>query len=226
MVPSSVLGVYKMTDDGLEPMEAAVIGAGRGGYEVSMEGTDEDRRAWLTLDVPEAFDEPVRVVVDVLWHQPFLRRMRAGDFRARLTDRFVDGVEWTTLGALVPHLDSDLADDRDGLLQLLSIKNQRFLGTDDLIFLLRALGAHRERHFAKLVTAIESVSVSSKPFARKSSGFKYVYALKLGDLDGSDLPALELFARRLLHVLTVWSVEEVVELTVQIPNLDKVLAFT
>ena len=223
--PHSILGVYRMTAEGLDPMEAAVVGAARDGYEVLIDGIDEDRRAWLTLNLRDAFDEPARIVVDALWHQPLLRRARTEELRVRLADRFVDGVQWSCFGPMVPHADSDFADDRDGLLQLLSIKNQRFLGKDDLVFLLHALGAHRERHFTKLVSAVSAVAVHSKPFARKSSGFKYVYEITLDDLDGSDLAALDLFARRLLHVLGVWSVEEVVELMVHVPNLNKDLAY-
>lgn len=222
----SLLGVYSMSKEGLEPLESAVVGTTRESYEYFVEGANEDRRAWLTLKLPKAFDEPERVVVDALWHQPALRALRATDLGARLADRFVDGIQWSCYGPMVAHGESELAEDRDGLLQLLSIKNQRFLGTEDLVFLLRALGAHKERHFSKLVSAIGVVKVSSKPFARRSSGFKYVYEITLDDLDSSDLARLDLFSRMLLAILTAWSVEEVVELLVAVPNLDKSVQYT
>jgi len=42
-------------------------------------------------------------------------------------------------------VDGDLEDDREALLELLSIKNQRLLGLDELRALLRALGAGRRQ---------------------------------------------------------------------------------
>ena len=34
------------------------------------------RQAWLALNLPNAFEEPQRVVVDAYWHQPELRDLR------------------------------------------------------------------------------------------------------------------------------------------------------
>jgi type VI secretion system protein ImpG len=220
-VPHSVLGAYRMTDAGLLPLEPAVLGAKSNTFESIVEGRDEERRAWVVLDLPNAFDAPERVAVEAFWHQPGFADLGPTELRARLTDRYVDGVTWSCESPTVPHAPSALADDREGLLQLLSIKNQRFLGREELVFLLRALGCESEKYFAKLVGSLSSVTVKSKPFARRAGGFKYVYELSFDDLDGSDLPRLDVFGRRLLSLLTTWSVEEVVEITVVVPNLDK-----
>ena len=220
-VPHSLLGVYRMTDDGLAPLEPAVLGAKTETYESVVEGTDEARKAWVVLNLPGAFDQPERVAVEAFWHQPGFADVGIAELKARLTDRYVDGVTWTCESPTVAHSPSSLEDDREGLLQLLSIKNQRFLGRDELVFLLRALGGESEKHFAKLVSALSAVTVKSKPFARRAGGFKYIYELQFDDLDGSDIPRLDVFGRRLLSLLTTWSVEEVVEITVIVPNLDK-----
>jgi type VI secretion system protein ImpG len=221
----SLAGVYRTSDQGLVPLEPSVVGSGRASYELFSEGHDDERRAWLALDMPGAFEEPQRVVVDAYWHQPALSELRASDMRVRLGDRFIDGIDWSCSGPIVGHVEGDLEDDRDGLLQLVSIKNQRFLGRDELVFLLTAIGAGKERTFAKIVRAIDTVTVTSKPFARKSAGFKYVYDISFRDLDPSDLPRLDPFCNCLLSVLAAWSVEEVVELVARLPNLSKQLPY-
>lgn len=221
----SALGVYKMTPAGLLPLAPSVVGVDEEGYEIVVEGDGDERRAWLTLNLPNAFEKPERVVVEALWHQPHLGAALGEAFRVRLADRFVDGIEWSCVSEPSPSVDAEL-NDTTQLLQLLSIKNQRFLGRYELTFLLRALGATRMRQYARLVGALADVKVTAIPFARRSSGFKYVYTLSFDNLEGSDLAALDLFSRRVLDVLSVWSVEEVVELVASAPNLGKELRFT
>lgn len=224
-VLQGLTGVYRMSKAGLVPIEPGVVGALRESWEVVYEGSDERRRAWLALNLPDAFDEPVRVVTDAAWHQPSIRGLRAEDFRVKLTDRFIDGVAWSLCGPLSPPAESELSDDRDGLLRLLSIKNQRSLGTEDLVYLAAALGAGGEGHFAGLMSALSEVVVTPKPYAKQSHGFKYVYELTFDDLDETDVPRLDLLCKGLLDALAAWSVEEVVEIAARIKNLGRTLLY-
>jgi len=225
-VAHSVIGAFRMTDDGMDPLAPSVLGSGGAGYDVVAAGSGEERRLSVLLNIPGAFMSPERVLVETMWHQPRIAGTRGDELRVKLGDRFVDGVSWSCLGSIAAPVDSALADDRDGLLQLLAIKSQRFLGLAELVVLLRALGADQVRLFSKLVSALAFVNVTPKPFARRSSGFKYVYELSFERLDGSDLAALDLLARRMLEVLTAWSVEEVVEIVAKIPNLGRELRYT
>lgn len=218
-VAHTVLGVYRMTPEGLSPLRPAVLGSGIEGWDVTVDGQGELRRTWLSLSLPDAFAQPERIVVEALWHQPGLAGTRGDEMKARLGDRFVDGVEWSCLGSIAAPSESGLADDRDALLQLLAMKSQRFLDLPELLLLAKALGADKERLSQRVLSQLASVKVVSKPFTRKSSGFKYVYHLAFDRLDASLLPSLDLLARRLLEVLAAWSVEEVVELVAEVPNL-------
>jgi type VI secretion system protein ImpG len=221
-----LLAVYRMTDKGLIPLEPGVVGTQRESYEVAYDGKDEQRRGALALHMPSAFDKAERVAVDALWYQPSMRGATDSEFRVKLADRHVDGVQWSCGGPLSAPGEPDLVEDRDGLLQLLSIKNQRFLGTDDLIFLLGALGATREPFFAGLIRTLSDAKVTSKPLARQGShGFKYIYELTFDDLDATDLPRLDLFCGKLLDVLAAWSVEEVVEIVAKVRSLEKTLTY-
>jgi type VI secretion system protein ImpG len=221
-----LLGVYLMSKEGLVPLQPGVLGVKQDSWEVVYEGRDEDRQAWLVLNLPDAFEQPERVAVDAVWHQPALRGLRADELVVKLADRFVDGVEWETCGSLSAPADSELTEDRDGLLRLLSIKNQRFLDTESFVYLASVLGAKQQPQFAKIISALSEVTMSPRPFAKKSHGFKYVYTLSFDELDEPDLPRLDLLCRRLLDTLAAWSTDEVVELTAQVKNLGRTLLFT
>lgn len=224
-VAHSITGVYRMTPEGLSPLAPVVVGSGAEGYDVSVDGSEENRRTWLSLTLERAFLKPERIVVDALWHQPGLAGARGDEMRVRLSDRYIDGINWSCMGSISAPAESGLVDDRDGLLQLLAIKSQRFLGLPELMLLLRALGADKERLSSRITSALTRVKVTSKPFARKSSGFKYVYELGFDRLDPSLLPALDTVGRRLLEVLTAWSVEEVVEIVAEVPSLGITVRF-
>ncbi|WP_437594413.1 type VI secretion system baseplate subunit TssF [Sorangium sp. So ce1000] len=229
-VPTGVLGVYRIADQGLVPIEPTVVPARLGGgegaararrdsYDVTYDGHGEHRRAFVSLDIPGAFDSPQKVAVEAVWHQPALHGLRASDLEVKMSNRFLSGVTWSCSGGLSLPAESDLEHDRESLLELLSLKNQRFLGVDELRFLLRAIGARAQAQFDKLVSALARVDVSSKPFAKSTSGFKYVYRIEFDGLNPSDMPRVELFCGKLLDVLAAWSVEEVVELVATVPNL-------
>jgi type VI secretion system protein ImpG len=214
-----------MTKEGLQPLQPGVLGVKQDSWEVSYTGRDEGRRSWLMLNLPDAFDNPEKVVVDATWHQPELRALRADELLVQLADRYVDGVEWEPCGLLSAPADSELTEDRDGLLRLLSLKNQRFLDTEGFVLLANALGAKQQVQFAKIVGAISTVKVTPRPYAKKSHGFKYVYELVFEELDEADLPRLDLLCRRLLDALAAWTVDEVVELSAEVKNLGKTLLF-
>ena len=222
----SIIGVYRMTPEGLSPLPPVVVGTGGEGYDVAFQGRGRDQMTWLSLSLRNAFVQPERIVVEGLWYQPSIAGARGDEMRARLSDRFVDGVEWSCMGSITAPAENALADDRDALLQLLAIKSQRFLGLPELTLLLKALGADKERLSGRLISALTSVKVIPKPFSRKSSGFKYLYELGFERLDETLLPSLDLLGRRLLEVLTAWSVEEVVEVVAEVASLGLTLRYS
>jgi type VI secretion system protein ImpG len=221
-----VVGVYRLdAADGLVPLRPGVLGETRDAYEIETQGRGESRRGYLVLDMPNAFLEPLRIAVDATWHQPVLEGDREYHFRVGLRDRYYDGVQWSCLGGMSTARDGELGDEVESLLRLLAIKNQRFLRFEELRFLLDALGIQRSRVFSGIAAALHDVEVESKPYARGTTGFKYVYHLTFRGLDRADVPGLELLCERLLDALKAWSIEEVVELVVNVPNLERVMHY-
>lgn len=224
-VPHSVIGAYRRTRAGLVPLEPAVLGGAAERYDVLWEGSGLDRRAWVALHLHGAFERPERITVEALWHQPALAGAPAADLDVRLADRFLEGVRWTCSGSVTPPAESALEDDAEALLRLLALKNQRILGMDALRDLLRAFGVHEEQHLARLLVALSRVDVAVRPFAQRSSGIKHTYSLTFEGLDPLDLPQLTLLCARLLDILAAWSLDEVVELMVQVPGLGRELHY-
>lgn len=223
----SVTGAYRLDqDEGLVPLRPGIIGEREHAYEIETEGQSEQRRAFLALDMPQAFGEPFRVAVDALWHQPVLEDDKPFEYQAGLFDRYLEGLTWECLGAFSKARDSALGDDISGLLELLSLKNKRFLDRDELVFLLEAVGATSSRVFSPVLRAISEVRVDQVPYARGTSGFKYVYHVTFSRLDLSDLPLLDLFAQQALLALKAWSVDEVVELSAKVPTLEQTFTYT
>lgn len=234
--PHSILGVYLMTEAGMLPAEPGVIGPAKDdklraiepgvlgptkdGFEVTFEGKDESRRAWVYLQLPGAFENPQTVAVEALWFQPGLLGARAEELQAQLADRHTEGLNWSCGSAIAEPASSDVEDDRDDLVALLGLKSQRFLRVEDLTFLARVLGSLRKPPFAKLTLGLTRVDLDAKPAGRKASGVCYQYVLQFENLTPSELPWLDLFCRKLLGLLQAWSVEQIVEILARVPRLQ------
>jgi type VI secretion system protein ImpG len=222
-VVSDIFGVYTMTDKGLDPLEPAVMPASAGRsrdnrstYDVTYEGQGARRNAFVMLDVAGAFDKPVNVAIEALWHQPSVDTLRMDDVRVALGDRHLAGVSWSCSGGLIPHAESAIEENDQDLLELLSIKNQRVLDLEHIRCLLRAIGAAEGSPHEKFTTAMQRVSVIRKPAAKSATGFKYIYHIDFAELGPSEIPKLDVYCRRLYDLLSAWSTEEVIELVAHV----------
>lgn len=221
----SVQGVYELNDDGMLPILPEVVGHSENTYQLQVEGQGDKRRAFVGLNLPGALLSPVTVATDALWVQPGTGRSTVLQAEVSLPNRFLEGVEWQRVGNIEPSRDSALTGSLDDLLRMVSLKNQRFLGREDLCFLLESLGAGRHQFFQRLLSAMAKVEVSQVPSGRQASGMKFVYSIVLENLDMNLLPAVDLFFAEVLKLLQAWSIEDVVELEVDIPNLEQSLNF-
>ncbi|MBT6491954.1 MAG: hypothetical protein HOK97_19445, partial [Deltaproteobacteria bacterium] len=85
--------------------------------------------------------------------------------------------------------------------------------------------AGKHQYFQRLLQSVASVDVKQVPSGRQASGMKFVYYLVLENMDTNLLPAVDLFFAEVLKLLQAWSIEEVVELEVDIPNLEEHFTF-
>ena len=222
----SVLGVYKASDAGLEPIEPAVLGSDGDSYEVEYEGDETNRRAWLHLYMPGAFGKPEKIAVDAYWTQGQIADATADELSANLATRHLVGLEWECIGAISHTTHNKLEYSRDGLLSLLAMKSKKFLALDDIKFLLKNLGAGDRPDMNRLVNALKKVNVLTKPSAADGAGVCHVYRLAFDELDSSDIPKVDLLCAKLLRLLQSWNVDHVVELSVRVPRIEKELRYT
>lgn len=225
-VPISLHAVYRKSPEGLVPLEPAILRGARDSYEAQLEGKDRARRAYITLALPDAVEQPETVVVEALWHQPAVSEISAADCKVQLQDRYIQGVRWDCLGSVSAHLDSDIENDRQGMLDLLSIRGQRLLGLEELRFLLQAFGATREPACRRLIERMTDVRIVKLPSARRANAIKHVYEVEYRDLLPTDMPRLQLLSLQLHKLLAAWAQDEVIELVVRVPNLKKELRFS
>lgn len=218
-VVSDIVGVYRVSDQGLDPLEPAVMPAAgqrkkenRPTYDVTYEGQGARRNAFVMLDIPRAFDKPANVAIEALWHQPAVDTLRMNDVRVALGNRHLAGVQWSCSGTISPHGESAIEENDQDLLELLSIKNQRILGLDHIRCLLRAVGAADGSAYEKFTNAIQKATVEKKPAARSATGFKFIYHFALSELGPTEIPKLELYCRWLYELLAAWSTDEVIEI--------------
>lgn len=228
-VPHSIEATYRADpEQGLVPlMPGFVPGGGDGSlrWEAELEGAGEARRARLRLAAPEALLDPFRVAVDARWHQPARAARVPTGARVELQERSLEGVSFVARRGLRAAMDARLAVDDDALLGLLAARSRRTLGLSDLRTLLDVLRGPGERAFADVAESLHEVEVRSVPAASSPSGFRYRYRLVSKGENPRELPRWTLFFRRLRSVLEAWSTEEVVELEVVLPRLDRSLRF-
>lgn len=221
-VPIDIFGVYRITDKGLDPIEPAVISTRpkssgdsnpvRPTYDVTYEGINQRRMAFVSAAIQNAFLKPVDLAVEATWHQPAVDTLSLDNIRVAPATRHFSGLEWSHSGPLCPHIESEIQEDDQELLELLSIKHQRALQKEHVQCLLRAVGAGRGSTYEKFMNAMLDLEVERKPAAKSATGFKYVYKFKFGELGPTEIPKFEVYCHRLYDLIAAWCSEHVVEL--------------
>jgi type VI secretion system protein ImpG len=224
--PQAILSVNRLTKEGFEPLEHGSIRGAQGGWESSSSGDLKDRRVFLEVGLPGAFEKPEQLAVEAIWFQPGLDDVESYDLEPSLASRNVEGVGWQVVSPLTKTVASPFERDRESVLRLLAMRQQDQMRADDLRFLLRALGADSVSAFAPFVQGLSQITTTAKPFARHASGLKHVVTIDFEGLDASVTPFLDTFGHSLTRVLRAWSAHEVVEVHLQLRNLELQRSYT
>jgi type VI secretion system protein ImpG len=224
--PQAILSVNRITKDGFSPLEHGSIRGAQGGWESSSSGSLKDRRVFLEVGLPGAFETPEQLAAEAIWFQPGLDDVESYELEPSLASRNVEGVGWEVVSPLTKAVASPFERDRESVLRLLGMRQQDQMRVDDLRFLLRALGADTVAAFAPFVQGLASVTTAAKPFARHASGLKHVLTIDFEGLDSSVTPFLDTFGQSLTRILRAWSATEVVEVHLQLRNLELRRSYT
>ncbi len=223
----SVAGVYRIAPEGLVPLRPGVLSGEAGTYELETLQVGDKLQSALMLNLPQAFDEPVKLSVDAHWYQPWFTKRLSGLLEVSLLDRHVPGVKWETLGEVRPHLESQVAGDPDMLLQLLAIRTKPFLALEELQQIMHALGTVRRGYFRYIPDLLEKLERTTRPGRKgRGQGIVHVYHLQLKEFEESYLPVVERFCEQVFRILDAWAFDAGVELEVTAPGLPSPLSFS
>lgn len=224
----SVTGVYEITKAGLVPIRPGTLVGGSGSYEVERAEPDGDGNepVWLKLHMPEAFEQPKKIAVEGLWHQPWLARAALAKPKVTLRERSIEGAEFDIPGEIRPPIDNRLRNDFDQLLQILALKNKAMLELGDILALLGALGCLPTSAFKQVPDLLSKVDVGTVPLPRDSgAGMRHVYRFELREFDPTFRPVVEVALREVRRLLDAWSSDATVAVEALVPGTGERIAF-
>ena len=100
----SIIGVYKIEDEDMTPLQSGILGAEKETYEVEHHYEGKIRtQSWLIINSPQSFLEPYYLAIDALWLQPWFSDKIMLDLEASLFNRNIQGTKWKLLGKMVAH---------------------------------------------------------------------------------------------------------------------------
>ncbi|HLL06844.1 MAG TPA: hypothetical protein VK539_40090, partial [Myxococcaceae bacterium] len=210
----SVTGVFVLGKTGRLPMRPAFLPGEGPSYELD-EGLDEDMRPRnsLLVRLPEAFNEPQKLLVEALWFQPQFVSEAVGRVSVSTPSRHVEGLGWQVVGRLESHRESALRDDVAGLTRLLAWKVKSTLDRNELAALLTYLGTPAEEPFRRVIPWLRELKATVAPDgALRGSGLLHVYELVLEPFDSAAEPLVACFLEQVQQLLEAWNGEAAVVL--------------
>lgn len=223
----SIVGVYEIGPKGLVPLRPGTLGGGAGSYEVERgTGSEAMRRAWVRLQLPEAFEAPKKIAIEANWFQPWSTEKETGKLAVTLYDRDVTGAQFEIAGDVRPEIENPLRDDNDALLTILALKHKTVLSLDEIFVLLNALGSVRQSPFRSVPELFASLEVKAEPETREQgSGIRYIYEFGLREFDPTVRPFVETVLEQLARALNAWVSGAVVTVAATIPGTTERVSF-
>lgn len=212
-VVHSIVGVYQLNERGREPIPPGTVSDTGAVHDVQQVGNDPSTVAYrLLLEIPGAFTKPRKVFADARWYQPSFDAHAGGRLDPSLQMRRVEGVVWEIRGDLQPHRRSPLWNDAAGLLHVLSLKTRTVLSRDELVRLMRLLGADDKGTYRGIPDLVASVTVRESPErSRGGAPVKFIYEAAWREHEVELEGLVEGFARTLAAFLDAW-IPDAVEL--------------
>jgi type VI secretion system protein ImpG len=201
----AVTGVFELSPEGLAPLP-------HDSCEIARSGEPDGMRPRLRVKIRDAFAHPRRVVVQADWHQPWFAARAVGPLAAWLPNRHVEGLKWRVLGGVRAASESPIDQMSSGLLELLALRMRPILQRDELLLVLRLLGAGPDGPFARVLAKLKSVEVE----AGRGDGARHRYRLRLEDVAPADEPLAAMLVTRIRELCDAWSAGNVVSADVEV----------
>lgn len=227
---ASVRGVYQLRDGEHLPLFSSLVEGERGAYEIvypqQVSATRFDQAHGLLLNMPEAFDEPAKVVLDGYWHNPGFSTAVNDRIRIYPADVEINGVSWEALNLggrkFVPFKPPSITLSEQ-LLELAALKNKPVLSLPELLFLLDALSTVWQGEFRVLKPLIQGLEVKHQSsgkrvdLSRSNDLPTLYYIIHFAEFDPPLQPLVETFLAHVGNILMYWVSRHRIEVIASLP---------
>ncbi len=219
----SAVGVYRVEQEGMEPVKPGIIYGENESYEIEQEpGSGNGSKYFLNLHFPETFNTPKTFLIDALWIQPGLSGIINEILTVEPYSRKIAGVKWGMLGELMPHFVSDFQDDMEEFMHLLTIKNKSILNFDDVTTILKIVGNVHHGSFKGVLALLSDIKVEESSHHKSSAGMlKLIYILIFKNVSPAILPLIDTFTEHVGSLLDAWISGAKVEATSELIQLQE-----
>lgn len=227
----SVKGVYQIKDGEHIPLGSSVLVDDENTYEISYphEGLDNGRQyPLLLLNMPEAFDTPVKIMTDAYWHDPDFSKSMNKSLRVYPADFEITGIQWKLLninGKKFIPFHPPVALTATQLLELAALKNKPLLTLEEVLFITHALSTVWKEEFKELKGYIEHLDIAHEYRAERFDPSKAApenpllrYSITFADFDPQLNPLAEELLKHMQRILQYWISHHEIRLVGQYAN--------
>lgn len=208
----TVLSVLEILPEGMTPLKPGILDTQGNTYEIDFfEQT-------ISLDLPNSFEKPKKVVVEALWTQLWFNDYIDQEHSFRFLDQHTSSFSLHLLQQMRGHEIPLTANDPKFLLRILSLKNQNHLTLNELLFLINSLKKIDRSYFKFIPNLIKELKVEQH-LDRAGVGPTICYTFELKEWDGRNWELVAFFFKVVNDFLNCWLSNFHVETAVFFPNI-------
>jgi type VI secretion system protein ImpG len=214
------LGVYQLDKDGMTPLFPGVIARLSPCYEIESRVIEQRGRFFSNLitHYPGAFEEPVQIVVEAVWHQPNFEEYRDSEAEFRPYAFNILGVSWEWAFLPMSRVSQpDLSQTSEALLDILQISHKRFFSTEDIKSIMQLMGTITDGPYRSVYAAFKSARYEFRTLDSTgiTPGFIiYFLTFEREEIESND-QMFRLFIQHLEIVLNHWSDEKEIRVSLE-----------
>ncbi len=192
----TVMMVSELLSQGAKPLKPGILGVGKESYEVDY-FTQQ-----ISLDIPDAFNDPKTISVLALWTQPWFSNHLSEELELLFNEAQSFGLGVRLLGPIYRH-EKTIEDDPNFLIRILSLKNQNHLNLNEILFILNGMKKLSQGFFDAVPDWIQDLKINQKMDTKNfSSVIEYEFFLK--DWGGQRWEVAILFFYYVNRMLNCW----------------------
>jgi type VI secretion system protein ImpG len=211
-----ITGVYKVANGSTSPLRPGVLAGGEGSYEIEYAQESGVNTHAINLHYPEAFVDPVTVVVDAQWIQPEFTEKLGQRLSVKAYSRHIPGIRWRKSDNMIGHAGNVFHEDMDVFMYLLSLRHKARFDYDDILSLLKVQGSVFKGSFRQLKTLFKGIHVEEAKVQTPSGNtLKYIYHLHFQECSAYLRPMVKTFVAQVERMLDCWMSQAAVEVKIE-----------